>query len=244
MKILITNDDGINATGIKILSNCIKTYFNSNDVIIKVVAPSVEMSAVSQKLSIREGLLIDKEEDIIEGIESYSISGTPCDCVKVAYNYLNYEPDIVFSGINNGYNIGNDILYSGTLAAAFEARLYGCKAIAFSCEYNSKINNQDIIRTLEYIYTNKLVEDLSILNINIPEDATGFKITKQGDLPFQSTYVKKPDGKYYLKGTMEKNTNNDENTDVFAIKNKKVSISYLTVDRTDYNFYNKHLNKA
>ena len=131
MKILITNDDGINAKGINILSNCIKEYFKQNDVTIKVVAPSTEMSAVSQKLSLREGLTIEKRQDIVDGIESYAVEGTPCDCVKVAYNHLNYIPDIVFTGINNGYNVGNDILYSGTLAAAFEARLYGCKAVAF-----------------------------------------------------------------------------------------------------------------
>ena len=244
MKILITNDDGINAKGINILSNCIKECFKQNDVTIKVVAPSTEMSAVSQKLSLREGLTIEKRQDIVDGIESYAVEGTPCDCVKVAYNHLNYIPDIVFSGINNGYNVGNDILYSGTLAAAFEARLYGCKAAAFSCKYNSEIKKDNIIKTLEYIYENKLVEELSILNINIPEEVTGFKITKQGELPFQSTYVKKQDGKYYLEGIMVEKRNNDETTDVFAINDKKVSITYLTTDRTDYILYNKHLNKA
>lgn len=96
MKILITNDDGINAKGINILSNCIKEYFKQNDVTIKVVAPSTEMSAVSQKLSLREGLTIEKRQDIVDGIESYAVEGTPCDCVKVAYNHLNYIPDIVF----------------------------------------------------------------------------------------------------------------------------------------------------
>ena len=244
MKILITNDDGINAKGINILSNCIKECFKQNDVTIKVVAPSTEMSAVSQKLSLREGLTIEKRQDIVDGIESYAAEGTPCDCVKVAYNHLNYIPDIVFSGINNGYNVGNDILYSGTLAAAFEARLYGCKAVAFSCKYNSEIKKDNIVQTLEYIYENKLVEELSILNINIPEEVTGFKITKQGELPFQSTYVKKQDGKYYLEGIMVEKRNNDETTDVFAINDKKVSITYLTTDRTDYILYNKHLNKA
>ena len=101
-----------------------------------------------------------------------------------------------------------------------------------------------VINAHSFKNENKLVEELSILNINIPEEVTGFKITKQGELPFQSTYVKKQDGKYYLEGIMVEKRNNDETTDVFAINDKKVSITYLTTDRTDYILYNKHLNKA
>ena len=107
MRILVTNDDGINSSLLKILVNSLKKYASE----ILVVAPLVEMSATSHKLTLREGLDVVKCPDIIENVPSYSVKGTPADCVKIGLFLLDFKPDVVISGINNGYNVGNDILY-------------------------------------------------------------------------------------------------------------------------------------
>ena len=101
MRILITNDDGINSPLLKILANALKNYADE----ILVVAPTVEMSATSHKLTLREGMEVLKYADIVEGIPSYSVNGTPADCVKIGLNLLEFKPDYIFSGINNGYNV-------------------------------------------------------------------------------------------------------------------------------------------
>ena len=121
MIILVTNDDGINSSLLKILVNSLKKYASE----ILVVAPLVEMSATSHKLTLREGLDVVKCPDIIENVPSYSVKGTPADCVKIGLFLLDFKPDVVISGINNGYNVGNDILYSGTVSASMEAALCG-----------------------------------------------------------------------------------------------------------------------
>ncbi len=129
MNILIVNDDSIHAPGIAMLA---KAASELGDV--WVVAPADQCSAMSQKLTLREPLSVKKVENFpVEVKAAYQVSGTPVDCVKVALDYiLDEKPDYVFSGINNGYNVGFDIAYSGTLGAAFEANRNGIPAIAFS----------------------------------------------------------------------------------------------------------------
>lgn len=238
MKILITNDDGINATGIYILLETLIKYFTKfEDTIIKVVAPSLEMSAVSHKLTLREGLFIKKEKDLIEGIETYSVTGTPADCVKVAFDHLKYDADIVFSGVNKGFNVGNDILYSGTIAAGFEANLNKKLAITMSCDNNTFEGTKNITKVLEFLETKKelLENNICVININLPVNGKNIVFTKQGRLPFDSQYYLKEDGLYYLEGTPAPNQpENDIYTDVYNVYNNNISISFLTSDRTDY----------
>lgn len=129
MKILVVNDDSISSPGLALLA---KAAMELGDV--WVVAPAHQCSAMSQKLSIHAALKVEKVNDFPVPVKAaYKVDGTPVDCVKVALQYiLDEKPDYVFSGINDGYNVGFDIAYSGTLGAAFEAVMNGIPAMAFS----------------------------------------------------------------------------------------------------------------
>lgn len=129
MKILVVNDDSISAPGIALLAKAAAQLGE-----VWVVAPAEQCSAMSQKLTLRESLTVETVKDFPAEVKAaYKLGGTPVDCVKVALEHLLDErPDYVFSGINNGYNAGFDIAYSGTLGAAFEAVRNGIPAMAFS----------------------------------------------------------------------------------------------------------------
>ena len=129
MNILVVNDDSIHAPGIQMLARAASRLGN-----VYVVAPASQCSAMSQKLTLREPMTLRKIEDFSADVQAaWEVGGTPVDCVKVAlYHILEEKPDLVLSGINNGYNAGFDIAYSGTLGAAFEAVRNGIPAIAFS----------------------------------------------------------------------------------------------------------------
>lgn len=239
MKILVTNDDGIGAPGIKYLVEFLKMRFLNSENEIRVIAPSEEMSAVSQKLTLRFGLKIVKE-NIFENVESYSVSGTPTDCVKISIHHFGYIPDLVISGVNKGYNTGYDILYSGTVSACFEAALNHIKGIALSVSYHSFEGIKYLNQVFDYLEKENYFDDAEVININIPEHIKEIRITKQGVLPFLSQYVEK-DGLYYLEGhpILDKALN-DKNSDVYAVNNEQVSISFLSTNRNDMKTYEKY----
>ena len=166
MKILIVNDDSITAPGIAMLA---QTALSFGDVY--VVAPASECSAMSQKLTLRETMLLEKVEDFpVKVRAAYRLGGTPVDCVKVALEYiLEEKPDCVLSGINNGYNVGYDIAYSGTVGAAFEAVRCGVPAMAFSVASNSHLEAAkpylaDVLRELMEAEP----EANTVWNVNFP----------------------------------------------------------------------------
>jgi len=130
MKILIVNDDGVRAKGIETLARLALEFGE-----VTVVAPSSQCSAMSHRISVHNKIKISKVDFPVEGVPAYSVGGTPADCVKVALEIiLKEKPDIVFSGINHGYNSGFDIVYSGTVGAAMDALQYGIPAIAYSAK--------------------------------------------------------------------------------------------------------------
>lgn len=230
-KILVTNDDGFSATGIKLLVEILYKYTQD----IMVVAPKVQNSAVSQKLTLFEGLTINKEESIYQGVPTYSLDGTPTDCVKFALAVLDYKPDYIISGINQGLNLANDILYSGTVAACFEASLNNVKSIALSVDFDSFEAAKDIPTVLDYISHNQALKNKKILNINIPHNYKGIKVTHQGVSKYKTTYDF-VNGKYYTRGHVLDETKiniQDETADVIAHENGYISITPLTVDRTE-----------
>ena len=127
MNILVCNDDGIEAQGIRILAEVLSRKHS-----VTVAAPDIEKSGVSHSLTFYTHISYEKV-DFYGGLPAYKIYGTPADCVKFAVgNIMKFKPDIVVSGINRGPNIGTDIMYSGTVAAAFEAAYLGFRAIAVS----------------------------------------------------------------------------------------------------------------
>lgn len=166
MKILIVNDDSITAPGIAMLAEAATAFGD-----VWVAAPAEQCSAMSQKLTLREPLTVEKADDFPVGVKAaWKIGGTPVDCVKVALEYLLEEkPDWVFSGINNGYNAGFDIAYSGTLGAAFEAARNGIPAIAFSVAHEKHLPNTE--RYLVSIMRELLEAGLDqgqVWNVNFP----------------------------------------------------------------------------
>ena len=128
MNILITNDDGICAQGIAVLTKAASRFGK-----VTVVAPARQCSAMSHRITLGSPLTLQRVEFPWENVTGYSLSGTPADCVKAALDaILSEKPDVVLSGINHGYNVGFDVVYSGTVGAAMEALMNGIPAIALS----------------------------------------------------------------------------------------------------------------
>ena len=166
MNILIVNDDSISAPGIAVLAKAAAQFGE-----VTVVAPAAQCSAMSQKLTLRESLSVEQVENFPVAVKAaWKVGGTPVDCVKVALDYiLEEKPDFVFSGINNGYNAGFDIAYSGTLGAAFEAVRNGIPAMAFSVASDKHLDTSEpyltpIIREL----LDEKLEPGEVWNVNFP----------------------------------------------------------------------------
>lgn len=229
-KVLITNDDGYDAEGIKKLVE--EIYKFTKDVV--VIAPKYNSSAVSHSITLKEGLKLVKEDSIYKDVLTYSLTGSPADCVSVGIVYLKLNPDYVISGINNGLNMGIDILYSGTVAACFEAGVHNCKAIAFSCERNEFISAVQISNIINFIENNQTLKNSSILNVNMPIKAKGIKVTKQGGNQFSHKYDL-IDGLLYATGEcLYGKEEKDICADIRAYYDGYVSVSPLTIDRTKY----------
>lgn len=229
-KVLITNDDGYNAEGLKVLVEQIYKFTKN----IIVIAPKNNSSAVSHSITLKDGMKLVKESSIYKEVETYSLTGTPADCVSVGLVYLKLNPNYVISGINNGLNMGIDILYSGTVAACFEADIHNVNAIAFSCERNELISALQIPDVIKYISDNEKLKNTPILNVNMPIKAKGYKITKQGGNQFSHKYDL-IDGLIYATGEClyGKGENNPE-ADIKAYYEGYISITPLTIDRTKY----------
>lgn len=179
--ILITNDDGIQAPGIRHLWKSLQSIAD-----LTIVAPAHEQSCVSLSVTTRAPLKIEKfpwESDA----KVFCVSGTPADCIKLALNVvLDSKPDLVVSGINRGTNAGRNVLYSGTVAGAIEASLHDIPAIAFSCRDYFETDYETAIKHIPQIVQHTLKHPLhagSLLNVNFPSKdlkIQGFKMTKQG----------------------------------------------------------------
>ncbi|MGB9678573.1 MAG: 5'/3'-nucleotidase SurE [Thermoanaerobacteraceae bacterium] len=235
MYILITNDDGVQAEGILNLAEFLKKDYNTT-----VVAPERERSAVGHAITLHKPLRLNmiKSE---ENLNIYSVNGTPSDCVKLGIEVvLKKRPDIVISGINNGFNLGTDILYSGTVSAAVEAAIYGIPSIAVSLSENADIKEPKIYSFLNMLIQNIISKGIpkhTLLNINIPENIKGIKATLLGKRIYIETFQKNfdPRGKeyYWMAGKIAESDNN-EKTDIISVKNGYISITPIHFDLTRY----------
>jgi 5'-nucleotidase len=236
MNILVTNDDGIHARGIRALAEAMKELGR-----VTVVAPDRERSSVGHSLTLHSPLRIFK---LHEGW--YAVDGTPTDCVNMGiHNMLPISPDLVVSGINHGANIGDDVTYSGTVAAAMEANLMGIPAIAFSLATSEQSDNFDdaaqiALRVARQVIANELPSD-TFLNVNIPNcrlaEMKPTIITRQGKRSYMGKIVDKTDPrgrKYFWIGSEMPNHNDDEGTDFHAIKRRHVSVTPLHLDLTNH----------
>lgn len=237
MRVLIVNDDGIDAVGIRTLA---KRFEAKHEVM--VVAPMNQRSGFSHSLTIDADILFERRE---YSYPAYAISGTPADCTKTGILYFNEgdDFDLVLSGINNGANLGTDILYSGTVAAATEGAMHGVASLAISLE---KWNCPDSAyeRAADFIYDNidgfiKLCRAFGgVLNVNYPIKAPfkGVRLTKSGINLYNDSYAAgATDGSVRIYGQPTPHNLNDEDCDVELIKKGYVTVTPLTPDRNDSN---------
>ena len=210
MKILITNDDGIFSEGLKILANWAKQYGD-----VTVVGPKVEQSAKSHAIEIRNAFAAQKVE-FDDGIEAFSVDSTPADCVRFGIDGLRRNYNLVLSGINKGLNLGDDIGYSGTCGAVFEAAYHNVPAIAFSTDPASfKEAEKQLDKCYEFIMFNNLFSYCGLYNVNIPLNSKDILITHHGEAYFRDTYEEikpglfKPHGYSTFKGSMDLDTDRD-----------------------------------
>ncbi len=232
MRILVTNDDGVFADGIRHLVAAASEFGE-----VVVVAPDREQSASSHALTLHQPLRMRRVEE-----HWYAVDGTPTDCVNLAVQGLlkDGQPDLVLSGINRGPNLGDDVTYSGTVSAAFEASLHRLPAIAFSQKMGDGSSFADAEEMARGFLTAVLAEDLEkdlLLNVNFPLGACkGVRLTRLGHRFYHQTVVEKtdPSGRryYWIAGTPE--WEEEEGTDHAAVCEGYVSVTPLHLDLTDY----------
>ena len=241
INILVTNDDGIESPGIKILADVMRQIGR-----VTVVAPEREQSAVAHALTLHRPL-----KSCIKGDREFAINGTPTDCVILAVNKLLKErPDIIVSGINNGGNIGDNVTYSGTVAAAIEGTLLGISSIAVSLVTNYESPDDgditagfrtaaDFARDVVLKVQEAGLPEDTLLNINIPLDHNdgNVEFTRQGKLTYDNGIQELSDPRgmlCYWIGGGQPQWASDGRTDIEAVHNGMISITPIHLDLTNY----------
>ena len=236
-RVLVTNDDGIHAPGLKILERLAKSL--SDDV--WVVAPETEQSATSHSLTLRRPL---RERRL--GPKRFSVDGTPTDCVLIAHHQIMADrpPDLVLSGINDGGNLGEDVTYSGTVAATMEAALLGIRAIAFSQQRQAdgvvrwKVAEKYLAQIVRRLAAMDWTKDL-LVNVNFPavppEDVSGIFVCRQGrrDQGTSVTEGEDPSGRRFVWiGGYQIDASKDKDTDLAITIAGGIAVTPLHLDLT------------
>ena len=236
-RILVSNDDGIRAAGIAALARAREPLAE-----VWVVAPEVEQSATSHSLSLHHPLRIREHQD-----RWFGVDGTPADSVYVAVHHLmkNHPPDLVVSGINHGPNLADDVIYSGTVAAAMEGCILGFPAIAFSLVARRKFDFSHAAgfaaRLVQTALTSSLPARL-LLNVNIPggTPVTSYQVTRLGRHTYNADVIEKEDPrgrKYYWIGGTGYEHVNEPGTDVTCVHDDgRASVTPLMLDLTQHSF--------
>ncbi len=234
MNILICNDDGIFSEGILTLATILKKHHT-----LTVYAPTGNRSGFSRSMSFHKDVEI-KRVDAIEGVDCYSVSGTPGDCVKYAVTMHETKFDLVLSGINSGPNLGSDIFYSGTVNACFEASAEGIPSIAFSNVALKDFKFSETAKIINKIFNN-LVSITSkdyVLNVNIPnvnfDQVAGVKLCSAGKCKYSDGYIKTKENVYRLIGEPIPPTEEDFGTDVYYSYKNYVTVTPLCHNITDF----------
>ena len=234
--ILVTNDDGVDAEGIDALQEAMEPLGE-----VWVVAPKDQQSAVSSAISLRDPLRVREL-----GSRRLAVSGTPTDCVYVALNHvLDRRPTLCVAGINHGANLGDDVLYSGTVAGAIEATMCDVPAIAFSLAGYGERNFSPAIDHATALAQRLLERDIPrsvFLNINFPPDVdegTEVELTKLGRRNYGRVVVEKKDPRnrsYYWLGGAELGFDDIPGSDCNAVSDGRISVTPVDLDLTHYDF--------
>lgn len=234
--ILVSNDDGINAPGIRILADCLKLFGD-----VYVVAPDHPHSGGSSAITVNSPLKITRHEDY-NGVHMYSVNGTPVDCVKIAlHKVLPERPDFMFSGINHGSNAGSSLIYSGTMGAAMEACMLGVPAVGYSLlDHSLQADFSETLPLIERI-SKAVIEnglpDHVCLNVNFPANVKieGMKVVRSARSHWTEEYAEytDPHGKsfYWLTGKIVNEEPDSDETDLYWLKRNYATIVPATVDQ-------------
>ncbi|MFY8298501.1 5'/3'-nucleotidase SurE [Pseudoalteromonas sp. SS15] len=233
MKILLSNDDGVHAKGISVLYEALSKIAD-----VTVIAPDRNCSGASNSLTLLNPLRATQLENGF-----YSVNGTPTDCVHLGVNQLlDEEPDLVVAGINNGANLGDDTLYSGTVAAATEGRHLGLPAIAVSLcskkEANYETAAEVAVKIIKQLSSHPLPKD-QIININVPDiplaELKGVKVTRLGARHKADTMTEQIDPwgrSVFWYGSLGSESDAGEGTDFYAVNQGYAAVTPLKVDMT------------
>ncbi len=236
-KILVVNDDGITAKGIK---NLIEVMQEIGEVI--VVAPDGPQSGMGHAITIGKPLRFDKV-DLYPGVEMYKCSGTPVDCVKLAVNFVfkGVKPDLCVSGINHGLNNSINVIYSGTMSAAVEGAIEKIPSIGFSLDDFSADADfshcKPFIKKIALSVLENGLPEATLLNVNFPKGSRlkGIKVCRQANAKWAEDFEERSDPYnrpyYWLTGVFE-NYDHGEDTDVWALENGYVSMVPVQFDLT------------
>ncbi|MBL0714894.1 MAG: 5'/3'-nucleotidase SurE [Desulfosarcina sp.] len=239
MQILLTNDDGIYAPGIQALYRALGARHQ-----VTVIAPDRERSAVGHGITLHQPLRAERVA-LNAHYSGLAVNGTPADCVKLGiYEILTRPPDLVVSGINPGANVGINVNYSGTVAAAKEAALFGLPAMAASVQGRAGVHFEDAARCVAVLAETVIRQGLpkgTFLNINIPDipyaEMAGIRVSRQGNGFFPDYFEKRTDPRnrtYYWQGGDRQVFDQDPDIDGFALETNFVSVTPIKCDMTDY----------
>ena len=236
-RILITNDDGVHSDGIHVLAAALAPLGE-----VTVVAPHVEASAIGHALTLRRPLRMERLEDRV-----YEVDGTPTDCVNIALTQLfaasGATPDLVVSGINKGYNLGDDVTYSGTVSGALEGSLLGIASIAVSLErvrgkYDFRPSAAAAATLAAMVLRGGALEGRTFLNINVPSGKPkGFRLTVQARRNHVTIVDPRTDPRgqaYYWIEEGENDWEPHDRSDYQAVRDGYISVTPLQPDLTDY----------
>lgn len=242
MRILLVNDDGIGAPGIKALSEVLSAVKGCE---VVVAAPADEQSGMAQAITVHQPIRVDEYEMCSRDVKAWKIYGTPADCVKLSLEVLlgDKQPDCVISGINRGSNLGTDVLYSGTVGAAIEAYLHGIPAMALSLDVQSKLDFLTVANLVKekVHFWYQQAEEPFLYNVNFPVRLNAlpepFIFTKLGARDYTNAFHRIVDEEnnvaYQMMGEIC-DGENDESTDIFAVNKGYISVTPLQVDLTDH----------
>ena len=228
MRILITNDDGMHASQLVPLILWARKLGD-----VTVFVPKVEQSGKSHSFQIREPIEV-KQVELSPGVTIWSVDSTPADCVRMAVLGMGMKFDLVISGVNRGLNMGSDIMYSGTVAAASEGVNLGMKALALSTTPGNYDHATEALDEVwQYIQSRDLYGFNSLYNVNIPPQHKGLRITRQGGPYYTDDFPAIGNDLYQPKGrpVWEDSGNDDLDTD--ATMHGYITVTPLTIDRTN-----------
>jgi len=234
-RILVTNDDGVRSKGIHVLAQAVARLGD-----VSIVAPHIEASAIGHALTLRRPLRVDRIEEQV-----FEVDGTPTDCVNVAVTrILSAPPDLILSGINKGYNLGDDVTYSGTVAGALEGALLGIPSIAVSLERTSGVYDfgpaaLGAAQVAERVLAGSSLPQRTFLNLNVPTGRPrGFRVTVQARRNHVTVVNERVDPRgqaYYWIEEGQNDWEPHDRSDYQAVRDGFISLTPLQPDLTDYN---------